>query len=175
MNSLARRYAQAALDQNAGKSIQQLSDFAGSVVDNPDVQRLVQHPTFTGEREAVLRDLCQQAGLDSAATNLVLVLVENGRFTLLPEVVVALQALVDQKRGAVRARVVSAIPLSDTHLQRVRAAVARRLGTAVEVEPEIDATVLGGVLVQVGDLTLDDTLRHQLDNLGAELYAGAHL
>ena len=64
--------------------------------------------------------------------------------------------------GRLRARVTSAEPLTPTAVDRVRRALEERTGKKVIVETAVDASLIGGVVAQVGDLVLDGSVRTQL-------------
>ena len=60
------------------------------------------------------------------------------------------------------ARVTSAIRLSEAQEERLAAALARTLGRQVQLQVDVDAAVLGGIVVRVGDEVIDGTIRHHL-------------
>lgn len=60
------------------------------------------------------------------------------------------------------ARVTSAIRLTDAQEERLAAALARTLGRAVQLQVDVDPTVVGGLVVRVGDEVIDGTTKHHL-------------
>ena len=80
--------------------------------------------------------------------------------------------LADEQAGVRRAQVRTARPLSDAQLERLRRALAARLGHEVQIEVEVDPELLGGLVAQVGDLLLDGSVRTQLRQLRASLATG---
>ena len=68
-----------------------------------------------------------------------------------------------------RAEVVSAAPLRDEQLARLRDALAARVGRQLDLEVRVDPELLGGVVAKVGDLLFDGSLRTQLRQLRAGL------
>ncbi|TFG91464.1 MAG: ATP synthase F1 subunit delta, partial [Myxococcales bacterium] len=81
-------------------------------------------------------------------------------------------ALADEAAGRMRARVVSASPLSDAQRERLRRALAERTGSQLELDIEVDASLLGGAVATVGGLVFDGSLRTQLDQLRSTLMRG---
>ena len=67
------------------------------------------------------------------------------------------------------AEVRSAVPLSDTDIERLREALSRATKKNVEVKVVIDPEVLGGIVTRMGDLVIDGTVRHRLDQLREQL------
>jgi F-type H+-transporting ATPase subunit delta len=67
-----------------------------------------------------------------------------------------------QRRERLVARVTTAIPLSDDEGERLRLALAGLYGHDVHLQIEVDATLVGGVVVQVGDEVLDGSVAGRL-------------
>jgi F-type H+-transporting ATPase subunit delta len=76
-----------------------------------------------------------------------------------------LATLVAEERGRRIAEVRAAIALDDAERQRLAASLGRLTGREVEVRVIEDDTVLGGVLVSVGDFMIDATVRLRLERL----------
>jgi F-type H+-transporting ATPase subunit delta len=70
------------------------------------------------------------------------------------------------------AQVISARPLDAEQQERLRAALARRVGAEVALQLQHDPALIGGLVVRLGDLLLDGSVRTQLENLGASLRKG---
>jgi F-type H+-transporting ATPase subunit delta len=77
--------------------------------------------------------------------------------------------LVDVDSGLITAQVVSARPLDDTRQDQLRRALSARTGLDVRLELEVDASLIGGVVANVGDLVFDGSIRAQLESLRANL------
>ncbi len=63
------------------------------------------------------------------------------------------------------AEVRSAVPLDDDQRKRLAQALSKNLGKEVEVKVHVDPSVLGGISARVGDVVIDGTVRHRLDQL----------
>lgn len=115
-------------------------------------------------RQAAVEEL-----LDGRATRLTVqvisLLVGTGRVKDLPEIVAALLALVAAERERAVAEVRSAVPLSESQLERLAAAIGTMLGQPVDVRPVVDPSVMGGIVARVGDTVIDGTVRHKLELL----------
>jgi F-type H+-transporting ATPase subunit delta len=90
------------------------------------------------------------------------------------DIVATLDALVEdaaRARGWRVARVQSADEVGDTQRGELEDALARLAGNPVDLQVTLDPTLLGGVVVQVGDLMVDSSTRHRLDELKEHLLA----
>ncbi len=93
-------------------------------------------------------------------------LVENDRWSAAAEIAAHFRAalLADQRRIEVVAR--SAIPLTDDQKTAVRAALRRRYpDREIQLREEVDEDILGGLILQAGDLSIDASVRGQLEQL----------
>jgi len=79
--------------------------------------------------------------------------------------------MVDQQAGRVRATLISAGPMGDDELNRLREALARITSRTVVLETKTDPSLIGGVVAQVGATQLDGSLRTQLERMREELKA----
>lgn len=96
----------------------------------------------------------------------------TGRLRDLVGVFEWLVELVAAERGRRVAEARTAVPLDDAETSRLAAALGRLVGRTVEVRVVLDPSVVGGMLVSVGDLRIDGTIRSRLDKL-REALAGS--
>ena len=76
-------------------------------------------------------------------------------------------AAAEQRREVAEVR--SAIAAQPSRLDRLREALSRATGKNVEVKVVVDPTVLGGIVARVGDLVIDGSVRHRLDQLREQI------
>ena len=75
----------------------------------------------------------------------------------------------DERAGIVEAKVASAQPLTDAQAKALIASLGSRTGKTIRLSWHQDATLLGGVKVQVGSTVLDASLQGQLHQLKTQL------
>ena len=100
------------------------------------------------------------------------VLNQNGRLELLPEISAAYAALRDRAHNRVRATVTSAVPLTDGQLATVKDTLKHNLQAEPVLTAKVDADLLGGLVVRVGDRVFDTSVRTRLASLTNTLMAG---
>ncbi len=76
-------------------------------------------------------------------------------------------AVAEREREVAEVR--SAVPLSDADIERLREALSRATKKNVEVKVVVDPEVLGGIVTRMGDLVIDGTVRHRLDQLREQI------
>jgi F-type H+-transporting ATPase subunit delta len=105
--------------------------------------------------------------------NLVGLLVERRRVSLLPAIAREYGRLLDRERGVVPAVVTSAVPLSAEDAAAVQARVEAMTGSTVSLRSEVDPSLIGGLTLRVGDRLLDASVRGRLERLRSQLLAGS--
>lgn len=173
LRGTARRYAEAARslaerDDSLGDWVDALEAAAARLTE-AQVMRVLADPAipFDDRRrvaEAILGDATK-----GSTRNLVLLLVRRGRIELLPQVAAEVRRLWEQRQGIVHAVVISAAPLSAAEGDAVRARLATLTGATIETEHQVDPSLLGGILVRMGDRLIDGSVRGRLERLRAQL------
>ena len=178
-SGVAQRYARAlfALGLELGDPADLLAEIeelteAATVL--PELERVLFTPLYPrAERRGVFRELAARLEHSDETRAFAMMLVDENRMLLLPEIRDGLRELVEQAAGRVKAQVISARPLESGELDQLRRALSSRLDAVVTIETEVDAELLGGVRVRVGDLLFDGSLRTQLDSLRGSLQKGS--
>jgi F-type H+-transporting ATPase subunit delta len=143
--------------------------FARTVEANDELLLALTNRNLPTERRlAVVEDLM---GGKALATSVALasMVVAAGRAGELGEIVDEFVAAAAAERDQEVAEVRSAIPLTDEQITRLTAALSAATGKAVEVKLVVDPHVLGGLVARLGDLVIDGTVRHRLDQLKEQI------
>ena len=96
-------------------------------------------------------------------------LVQNRRQLLIPEISIEYDALVDEVQGRVHAQVTMAKAPSDAERDLVATRLGAALGKTVVPHVTVDPRILGGVVVRIGDVVMDGSVRRRLAALLARL------
>lgn len=172
---VARRYAKALLEIGAKAGtldqLQKELDLLGAMVaQSADLQRLLASPMALPKKKAeVMEAILKQAGASTTMQRFVKVVAEGGRLAILPILAEVFHDLVDEKNGVVVAKVTSAQALSDSQQSALKASLAARTGKTVRLALAQDASLLGGLKVQVGSTVFDASLRGRLAILKQQL------
>ena len=168
--TLARPYARAAFAtaRDAG-ALAQWGDglgFAAQVAADPRVQSLLGHPHL-GRDDAVA--LLSPVNASETFGNFLALLADNRRLSLLPEIAGLFAELRADAERIVKAKVTSAAALPAAELETIKAALKRRFGREVELQTAIDASLIGGAVIDAGDVVIDGSLKGKLERLQAAL------
>lgn len=178
--TLARPYARAAFaiarEANAAAQWSDAFGFAARVSADPRVQSLLGHPQL-GRADAVALLLPPAAGGSGAPdlfandrfADFLAVLADNRRLALLPEIAGLYEELRAEAERIVKAKVTSATTLPATELDGIKAALKRRFGRDVELEIAVDESLIGGAVIDAGDVVIDGSIKSKLARLQSAL------
>lgn len=106
---------------------------------------------------------------DDSFRNFLKILITYDRFALLPEIAAQFEHLRREAEGRLRVHVASAKPVGDEEAARLTERLSARFGREVELEIEVDATLIGGAVIRAGDEVIDGSVRGRLEQLGKQL------
>jgi ATP synthase F1 delta subunit len=165
----ARVYAEALFDvarqkgklDAIGADLAQLAD---AVEADRDLQVFLFSPHFTSAEkvEGLKRAL---SGADPELVNFLELLIEKGRMTELFRIRRELEALWKVENKRIDVTVTSAVELDPAVVAKVGEEIERQTGQTVELASRVDDEILGGIVLQVGNMVLDASIRSRLEKL----------
>lgn len=168
--TLARPYARAAFavarDENAFPAWSQALAFAARVAADPQVAALLGDPRLADADAAAL---LAPPDASEAFQRFLAMLAGNRRLAQLPEIAGLYEELRAEAERVVKARVTSAAPLPAGELDVLKAALRKRFGSEVEVETSVDPALIGGAVIDAGDVVIDGSLKGKLERLQSAL------
>jgi F-type H+-transporting ATPase subunit delta len=178
VSALGKRYARALLDLAAeAGTLEATGDELGratSAFEESRLRPLVLSPAIdAGARLRTVKAVAAALGVSPYVRNLIALLAERDRLVILPEVARWYDALVDARLGRARVAIRSAAPLSAGEKVEL-VELARRLTGHRDVvaTTDVDAELLGGVVLDVGGTVYDGSVRTQLARLSKEMAGG---
>ncbi len=170
--TIARPYAEAvfALADTGGDLARWSRTLAtmAAVAANPEVRRAVGDPNLSPDQ---VYGLFAAASGDLAATeqNLLRALIENDRLATLPEIAALYEELKNEREGVVEAVITTAFPLDKRQLAALVEEIESRFKRKVQAQVTVDAGLIGGARMQVGDEVIDGSVRGRLAAMVAAL------
>jgi F-type H+-transporting ATPase subunit delta len=175
--STARRYAEAIFeiaerDGTVETWLTQLQTVASAVSDDAVVRGL-EDPNVPIERRMSALQGAVGSGMVPQMTNLLGLIVRRRRLEMMPAIAAEFRRLYNKRVGIVEATAVSAAPLDEQELAALRSRLEQMTGGRVELQTRVDASLLGGVQVRLGDVLIDGSVRGRLERLRTRLASGA--
>lgn len=173
--TIARPYAEAivrlAQEGNAWGRWSEMLALINAVVADARMAELITSPSVPAERVAeVILAVCGDR-LDEQGKNVVKLLAENKRLAVLPEIIRLFEEMKAQTEGVLEVRVTSAYPLTEAQMAGLVAKLEAKYGRKVTASQEVDESLIGGVVIAVGDEVLDASVRTKLAEMAVTLKA----
>lgn len=171
-SSTARRYAEAAFDvaQQDGDPEKWTEDLrqVESLLQRPLVRQYFDDPNVAREEkvETLPRIF---GGVRPHVLNLLRVLTIKHRMHLVPAIASEFERLLREARGVREATVTVARPVTPDEREDIARRLGSILGKQVEIQTEVDPSIIGGIVIRVGDQLIDASVAGRLDRLRQEL------
>jgi F-type H+-transporting ATPase subunit delta len=147
----------------------ELFRFARTFEGSDELRSALTDPMLPTERRmAVIEDLLGGKALQVSAA-LASFIVAAGRASELPAIIDRFVELAAAEQRRAVAEVRSAIELTTEQIGRLREALNRATGKDVEVKVVVDPSVLGGIVTRVGDVVIDGSVRHRLEQMREQI------
>ena len=169
MEEIAQVYARAlfevADERDALDEIRSEVDaFADALHESRDLQQFFFSPYFSvEEKKAGLARAV--SGADPAFDNFLQALIERHRMPAIFRIRARFDAMVDEARKKLPVKITSAIALDDSTVRHLGERIGKQVDRKVEVSTEVDPDILGGVVLRVGNVILDASIKNRLEQL----------
>ncbi|RLB19764.1 MAG: ATP synthase F1 subunit delta [Deltaproteobacteria bacterium] len=179
-SKISRRYAKALFgigreDGNYeayGKCLEEFSRFCN---ENETFYRVISSKIFsTEERKNVLEAVLAKSDFPDVVKNFLRVLLDKDRIAAIADITDYYRKLTDEVSNITRARIITARPLKEDALEKLKQGLERLTGKMVIPQVSEDGSLIGGVVVQIGDMVLDGSVKAQLEGLKESLKRGEY-
>lgn len=173
LTTVARPYAQAifktASEANRLGDWSEMLQFAAAVAGDESMVELIEDTRYSKSQLAqMFISVCGER-LDKEGQNLIRILAENRRLTLLPEIAAVYEVYRAEAESTIDAQIISAYPVSDKQRNSIAEALAARLGRKVKLSATTDSSLLGGAIIRAGDMVIDGSVRGKLGKLATTM------
>jgi F-type H+-transporting ATPase subunit delta len=171
----AKRYAQATFEL----AVQQdrLDRWAGDLrlinegLQNPELKTFLEHAKIPlPQKVQTIAEVFPEA--DPLVQNLLSLLVSRGLVDLALEVENEYEQLLNEFRGREQVEVLSAVALETSERNRIAGFLTALMNKEIVLDSQVDPSILGGLVIKVGDRLIDGSTRTKLEELGKELQRG---
>ena len=171
ISNIAKRYARAFFgiareDGLYEKYYLELTLFSSIIKESKDLKELLLNPVFgQDEKKAVVDSLLKKTDISNVTANFLRLLVDKRRIGILPDIESCYRKFMDDALKKIRVDVKTAFPLSAELSEKLQKRMEDLTGRKVEMAVSEDASLLGGIVVGVGDTLYDGSIKTQLHNV----------
>lgn len=160
-----------AIEKNELESIaEQVNVLADAFAENPELIKLLSHPKISKEEKITVIESIFKGRMSDDIVGFLVIIVEKDRGSEIEDILKLFQAKVREYKKIGVALVTSAIELSTEQKQKVEQKLLQQTDyETFEVEYKVDESLIGGMIIRIGDRVVDSSIRSKLDNLTKEL------
>lgn len=171
--TLARPYAKAVFEladeTRAFQSWSEMLSLAATIVSTPELSMLMKDPNFSLEEQT---DWVLSLGTENFSESMQALIKLLGKFkrlSWLPTITQMYEEMRSEAERRVVVKITSAFPMSDAEQQIVIAKLKQRIQSEILLACETDKAIIGGAIIQAGDLVIDGSIRGRLDKLAGSM------
>ena len=174
MSRVAKRYSKALfqLGDEENKLEQLEKDFAqieNLLKESEEFRTFITNPLISEiEKAKIITELFKDK-LSDTGYNFLQLLTNKKRSSILPDVIEQFHLMLLQYRNILKGELVSVVDLSDTQVEQIKANIEKMTGKSVLFEKSLDPSIIGGFIVKVEDIIIDNSIRFQLNKLRERL------
>jgi F-type H+-transporting ATPase subunit delta len=143
-----------------------LNRFQQAVEAVDELRQIVRSPVFTADEQLkAISAVLDEIEISGLTANFLKLVAKNRRLFSAPEMIRAYRGLLARHRGLTSAAVISATKLEEGQIRALKQALAAALGRDVDLEQQVDPSLLGGLVIRVGSRMIDNSLRTKLNSL----------
>jgi F-type H+-transporting ATPase subunit delta len=182
LEAVAAQYAEAALElaekadgaNSFATSERVLADLIGinEVIEkNPDLATVLNHPAVEAPKKLELMLKVFEGKLSDITERLLRLVSDRGRLDILKSLEEKFAQFLRERKNIVGAKLTSSKELTASEIADIKARLTEHLGKKLELEVIIDKSLLGGVILRLGDQVIDGSLKGKLAVVEKELLA----
>jgi F-type H+-transporting ATPase subunit delta len=138
---------------------------------NPEVEAALSSPVVKRSAKQPVLERAFKNNVSDLLFNFLVVLNGKERLPLIRHVAAAYRDLLDEQAKRVRVSVRSAVPLTDVQTEQLKQTISQATGLEPIIQPKVDDSLLGGMIVQIGDRVFDSSVSYQIENIRNQLLA----
>ncbi len=142
----------------------QLSGLAASYLGSETLQNFIHNPSITlAQKMAKVAEIAKKSGFSANLERFLRYLTHQGRFEVIGAVARSFDEQADQKLGRTKARLKTAEELAPAQLDKIKTTLADYAKKSILLEVEVDPSLLGGAVAQLGSIVLDGSIKNRLN------------
>jgi F-type H+-transporting ATPase subunit delta len=171
ISNISKRYARAffeiaAEEKKLEQFYNELKQFSSIITQDKNLHQFLANPVFEqASKKEVVEKIISKLQLSAMTVNFLKLLVDKKRIEILSDIESCYRQLMDEALKKVRVHLKTAFPLSPELQAFISSSLEKTTGKQVEITIEKDPTLLGGVVIGVGDTLYDGSIKNQLNNM----------
>ena len=130
---------------------------------NKEFRNFVKNPTYTAENQKIIFDkILNIMNLNKLVKIFFSLLIIKKRIYFLENIIDEFLKLISTKRGQISGSLISAKKIDDKTIKDIETAISANIKRTIKLESKIDESLIGGIVIQIGSLMIDTSLKNKL-------------
>ena len=176
---VAKRWASALMelaleDENISKEdiLDDLKEIAKTIETSEELSNVIYNPSISTEEKQVVLCKLFQTNIMPIVYNFLFVLNLRKRVNIISDIAEQFEKELEQVKNITRVNVTSAIEITDERKKEIKAKIAEKLQKNVVVDWGVESDIIAGLIFNIDELIIDNSVRHKLEDLGKEIIKG---
>lgn len=176
---VAKRWALALMelaqeDENISKEdiLDDLQEIANTINSSEELSNVINNPSISSEEKQVVLCKLFQNSILPIVYNFIFALNLKKRVSIIGEIAVEFEKELERIKNIAHVNVTSAINLNDERKEQIKAKIAEKLNKDVIVEWGVDSDIIAGLIFNIDELIIDNSIRHKLEDLSKTIIKG---
>jgi F-type H+-transporting ATPase subunit delta len=172
--AVSSRYAEALYNVAVAQKIidqaeEEIKLVVSTIESVDELRKILEHPLITiEEKKGIVAEIFKNK-ISAIILNFLYLLIDNHRQFYLKDIFLAFVELVNSARKIIQAEVTSAVDLNETEKEKLSGVIQNFTGKKVEPVFKVDPTIIGGVILRIGDKVIDGSIKSKLNSLREHL------
>jgi F-type H+-transporting ATPase subunit delta len=173
-NDISRVYALSLVEVGQGKNVlpeleEEMKFLSDLFTSDRDVRQYFISPAFTRESKKEFVKKVFAGKFSDYVTNLLNVLIENDRQEFIPQIYRAMTELIDETQNRLHVQVTTTSAMDPALKENVIAVLSKKFDKQIVLKEKIDESIMGGIIIRIGDTVIDGSLVKDLKNIRKNL------
>ena len=149
------------------------NSFLKLILTNNDFISLIKNPTITQEvLNNIINKIQENFQFDALFKNFLNFLILKRRFFYIEQILKSFNEICSKKRGELKAEINSAKKLSQDEINKISSELSSSFKSKIKLNYNHDESLIGGLVVQVGSIMIDNSLNSTEKNLAERIQSG---
>ena len=173
---IAKRWALALMelaqeDENISKEdiLDDLREISETFNSSEELSNVINNPSISTEEKQIILCKLFQNSIMPIVYNFLFVLNLRKRITIIPEIAIEFEKELERIKNITKVSITSAIELNDEKKDEIKTKIAEKLNKEVIIEWGIDTDIIAGLIFNIDEFVIDNSIRHKLDDLSREI------
>ena len=145
------------------KTERDLKNFQSLIDSIQEIKNFIHNPTQSKENQnQVINLIAEKLNFSKNLKNFMFLLIEKRRIFFVRKIINSFLKLCSQKRGEVKASLISSKELSETEIESISKELSSSMGSTIKFDYKVDKELIGGLKLQLGSFMIDTSIKNKL-------------